>query len=51
MGLQGANKAAALAEVVGALCLAGEISIIGAIAAGHFSRAHLKLARGAKSSP
>lgn len=51
MGLQGAGKAAALAEVVAALCLAGEISIIGAIAAGHFSRAHLKLARGAKSAP
>ncbi|WP_119388432.1 hydroxymethylglutaryl-CoA reductase [Taklimakanibacter lacteus] len=51
MGLQGANKASALAEVAAALCLAGEISIIGAIAAGHFSRAHLKLARGSKASP
>ena len=50
MGLQGAGKAAALAEVVAALCLAGEISIIGAIAAGHFSRAHLKLARGPNAS-
>lgn len=49
MGLDGAGKAAALAEVVAALCLAGEISIIGAIAAGHFSRAHLKLARGPKA--
>jgi hydroxymethylglutaryl-CoA reductase (NADPH) len=51
MGLQGQGKAAALAEVVAALCLAGEISIIGAIAAGHFSRAHLKLARGTKTKP
>lgn len=45
MGLKGAGKAAALAEVVGALCLCGEISIIAAIAAGHFTRAHAKLAR------
>ena len=45
MGLEGPGKAHALAEVVAALCLAGEISIIGAIAAGHFSRAHQKLAR------
>jgi hydroxymethylglutaryl-CoA reductase (NADPH) len=50
MGLQGPGKAAALAEVVAALCLAGEISIIGAIAAGHFSRAHLKLARGKRAA-
>ncbi len=45
MGLKGEGKAAALAEVVGALCLCGEISIIAAIAAGHFTRAHAKLAR------
>jgi hydroxymethylglutaryl-CoA reductase (NADPH) len=45
MGLQGAGKAAALAEVVGALCLCGEISIIGALASGHFASAHQKLAR------
>lgn len=45
MGLKGDGKAAALAEVVGALCLCGEISIIAAIAAGHFTRAHAKLAR------
>ncbi|MDB5506824.1 MAG: 3-hydroxy-3-methylglutaryl-CoA reductase [Devosia sp.] len=45
MGLRGEGKAAALAEVVGALCLCGEISIIAAIAAGHFTRAHAKLAR------
>ena len=44
-GLQGPGKGAALAELVTALCLCGEISIIGAIAAGHFSRAHAKLAR------
>jgi hydroxymethylglutaryl-CoA reductase (NADPH) len=45
MGLRGNGKAAALAEVVAALCLCGEISIIAAIAAGHFTRAHAKLAR------
>jgi hydroxymethylglutaryl-CoA reductase (NADPH) len=45
MGLKGEGKAAALAEIVGALCLCGEISIIAAIAAGHFTRAHTKLAR------
>jgi hydroxymethylglutaryl-CoA reductase (NADPH) len=45
LGLQGTGKAAALAEVAAALCLCGEISIIGAIAAGHFARAHKKLAR------
>lgn len=45
MGLKGAGKAAALAEVTAALCLCGEISIIAAIAAGHFTRAHAKLAR------
>ena len=46
MGLKGAGKANALAEVAAALCLAGEISIMAAIAAGHFTRAHAKLARG-----
>lgn len=45
MGLQGPGKAAALAEVAAALCLCGEISIIGALAAGEFTRAHRKLAR------
>jgi hydroxymethylglutaryl-CoA reductase (NADPH) len=45
LGLKGAGKAAALAEVVAATCLCGEISIVAAIAAGHFSRAHESLAR------
>ncbi|PAU78480.1 hydroxymethylglutaryl-CoA reductase [Halomonas salipaludis] len=45
LGLQGPGKAAALAEVVAALCLCGEISIIGALAAGEFTQAHRKLAR------
>ncbi len=45
MGLKGAGKGAALAEVVAATCLCGEISIVAAIAAGHFTRAHESLAR------
>jgi len=45
MGLKGAGKGAALAEVAAATCLCGEISIVAAIAAGHFTRAHESLAR------
>ena len=45
MGLAGTGKARALAEVCAGLLLAGELSIIGALSAGHFSRAHRKLAR------
>jgi hydroxymethylglutaryl-CoA reductase (NADPH) len=48
MGLAGAGHARALAEVAAGLMLAGELSIIGALAAGHFSRAHRKLARDRK---
>lgn len=45
LGLKGEGKAAALAEVAAATCLCGEISIVAAIAAGHFTRAHENLAR------
>ncbi len=45
LGLKGTGQARALAEVAAALALAGELSIIGAMAAGHFTRAHAKLAR------
>ncbi|MEM7642092.1 MAG: hydroxymethylglutaryl-CoA reductase [Pseudomonadota bacterium] len=45
MGLHGSGHGRALAEVTAALCLCGEISIVAAIAAGHFTRAHEKLAR------
>lgn len=48
MGLAGAGKARALAEVAAALCLAGEISIMAAIASGVFTRAHRSLARGGR---
>jgi hydroxymethylglutaryl-CoA reductase (NADPH) len=46
LGLRGNGQARALAEVATALALAGELSIIAALAAGHFTRAHRKLARG-----
>ncbi|MEC8580163.1 MAG: hydroxymethylglutaryl-CoA reductase [Pseudomonadota bacterium] len=45
LGLKGAGNGAALAEVAVATCLCGEISIVAAIAAGHFTRAHENLAR------
>jgi len=46
MDLAGPDKSRALAEVTAGLILGGELSIIGALAAGHFSRAHKNLARG-----
>jgi hydroxymethylglutaryl-CoA reductase (NADPH) len=46
LGLAGDGKARAFAEVAAALALAGELSIIGALTAGHFTRAHQQLARG-----
>jgi hydroxymethylglutaryl-CoA reductase (NADPH) len=49
MGLAGSGHARALAEVCAGLLLAGELSIIAALSAGHFSRAHRKLARHRKS--
>lgn len=39
------GAAFALAEVCAALCLAGELSIMGALAADHFAAAHERLAR------
>lgn len=50
MGLSGNGKARALAEVCAGLLLAGELSIIAALSAGHFSRAHRKLARTRKQA-
>jgi hydroxymethylglutaryl-CoA reductase (NADPH) len=47
LGLAGSGHAAAFAEVAAALCLAGELSIIGALTAGHFTEAHRRLARAA----
>ncbi|MFA0442614.1 3-hydroxy-3-methylglutaryl-CoA reductase [Vibrio sp. 10N.286.49.C2] len=45
LGLHGSGKSQAFAEVTAVLCLAGELSIVGAFCAGHFSQAHHKLAR------
>lgn len=45
MNLAGAGKARAFAEVTAGLMLAGELSIIGALSAGHFVGAHKRLAR------
>ena len=46
LGLSGPGHGPALAEVCAGLCLAGELSIIGAMCAGNFGRAHRLLARG-----
>jgi hydroxymethylglutaryl-CoA reductase (NADPH) len=51
LGLAGVGHARAFAEVAAAVALAGELSIIGALAAGHFTRAHQQLARGSRMSP
>ena len=45
LGLSGNGNARALAEVCCALALCGELSIIGALAAGEFAQAHRKLGR------
>jgi len=50
MGLAGPGHARAFAEVCAGAVLAGEISIAGAIAAGEFTRAHHKLARGREAA-
>jgi hydroxymethylglutaryl-CoA reductase (NADPH) len=51
LGLAGAGHARAFAEVAASLLLAGELSIIGALTAGHFTRAHQRLARGSSPRP
>ena len=43
---EGSGCAQPLAEICAAVCLAGELSITGAMAAQEFTRAHQKLARG-----
>lgn len=45
MGMAGPGKARALAEIAAAICLAGELSIIAALTAGDFSRAHKTFSR------
>jgi hydroxymethylglutaryl-CoA reductase (NADPH) len=46
LGLAGCGKSTALAEVCGAIVLAGELSIIGAFCSGDFAMAHRALSRG-----
>jgi hydroxymethylglutaryl-CoA reductase (NADPH) len=46
LGMSGPGHAQALAEVCGALALAGEISLTSAICANQFAKAHERLARG-----
>lgn len=46
LGLAGAGKSTALAEVAAAIVLAGELSIVGAFCSGDFAVAHHSLSRG-----
>lgn len=51
LGLAGAGGARAFAEVCASLALAGELSIIAALASGEFTHAHQRLARGRIAPP
>jgi hydroxymethylglutaryl-CoA reductase (NADPH) len=46
LGLKGAGNVRQFGEVCAAVCLAGELSIIGALCAHEFASAHKNLARG-----
>ena len=46
LGVAGSNKAREFAEIVASTVLAGELSLVGALAAGHLARAHQELGRG-----
>ncbi|AMD17641.1 3-hydroxy-3-methylglutaryl-CoA reductase [Methanobrevibacter sp. YE315] len=46
LGVAGSNKAREYAEIVACTVLAGELSLLGALAAGHLARAHQELGRG-----
>jgi hydroxymethylglutaryl-CoA reductase (NADPH) len=50
MGVYGSGKVGKFAEIVAGTVLAGELSLVGALAAGHLARAHKELGRGTKSS-
>lgn len=49
LGLAGPGHAGALAEVAAGVALAGELSIIAALASGEFARAHRRRARGKRT--
>lgn len=46
MGCAGDNSSKKLAEIIACAVLAGELSLLGALAAGHLGKAHKKLGRG-----
>ena len=46
LGVAGSGKAREYAEIVASTVLAGELSLVGALAAGHLARAHQELGRG-----
>ena len=46
LGVAGSGKAREFAEIVACTVLAGELSLVGALAAGHLARAHQELGRG-----
>lgn len=46
MGAYGSGKVGKFAEIVAGTVLAGELSLLGALAAGHLARAHKELGRG-----
>ncbi|MDI9624749.1 MAG: hydroxymethylglutaryl-CoA reductase (NADPH) [Methanothermobacter sp.] len=46
MGVRGSGKVHKFAEIVAGAVLAGELSLMGALAAGHLARAHIRLGRG-----
>ncbi|HOQ19166.1 MAG TPA: hydroxymethylglutaryl-CoA reductase (NADPH) [Methanothermobacter thermautotrophicus] len=46
MGVRGGGRVHEFAEIVGGAVLAGELSLMGALAAGHLARAHSELGRG-----
>ena len=45
IGCSGGDKALKFAEIVGGAVLAGELSLMGALAAGHLAKAHSELGR------
>ncbi|AEF97019.1 hydroxymethylglutaryl-CoA reductase (NADPH) [Methanotorris igneus] len=45
LGCYGSDKALKFAEIVGGAVLAGELSLLGALAAGHLAKAHAELGR------
>ncbi len=49
--MEGDGRARPLAELATAVVLAGELSIIAALSAGHFASAHKKLARAPRGAP